>query len=842
MGIGLGNNLGLGIAYSLKDMFTQNAVKISHAMNGLEKKTDDLAAKIEKTQQRMYGGMKMMAAGGAVVAAFVPAISASMEFGRAMGEVSTLVDSNTVSMDTLGNSLLNLSTKYGQMPVEQTKALYNVISTGYTEIADANRILEASNKAAIAGVTDVNTAFEASVAIMKPYGMGVEQINSAYDKLFQTVNLGITKMPELSASMSQVTPIAQAVGISIDELLASISSMTVTTKASTSEVATQMSALSSGILEGAGKQALIKKKYGLEIDMSSVALKNKGLLNFLGDITKQLNTLDATTRDMALSDIFGRREAILAYMTLTGAGAKAFSEHLDKIKNSAGATEAAFQKMSETVGFQFDRMKASAMAMLIRIGQAVEPLVASILSVFTRLTSAISTFMQSFPFLTSFIGQTVLAFGGIIMAGGLLLTGLASLVIMAPMVSAGLLSMGITAEVATGGLIAMGTAAQASLAPIWAALSPILAMLWSIMWPILAITAGIILLKVAWDRNFFGMRTSVLRVIEPVKLAISTIYTAWKSLKNGIVQIDDETANKLKASGMFGFVKNTLMFLYRAKNLVSGFFYGIKNAFVPVFTELKISLKSLWGSLKPLWDGIIKIVEVLTGSSLAGSPKTFHNIGQAAGKLLTLILNPLIMSLKAIASLIRWVSYAVDFLSGSIEEFFYIFVEGFRLGVGGTIDWVQEKFENMFTWVFNKIDWVSKKLDGILGWLLGDSEKNLNLNVSKGMQKIGQGVGLQRALSSMSSPGFIPAYSSPGNPMAYINQNRQVSPMLPTAVVAQKELIWETTRQTTNNTIEREKAGKSVQPQSQTIKLEVDGRTLAQVVNDTNKREAVRRL
>ena len=56
--------------------------------------------------------------------------------------------------------------------------------------------------------------------------MSAEEAGTVSDQLFTTVRLGKTTFGELGASIAQVAPIAAAYGISIDQVLGAVASLT----------------------------------------------------------------------------------------------------------------------------------------------------------------------------------------------------------------------------------------------------------------------------------------------------------------------------------------------------------------------------------------------------------------------------------------------------------------------------------------------------------------------------------------------------------------------------------------------------------------------------------------
>ena len=163
----------------------------------------------------------------------VEAASAVWELGTAfedgLAKVSTLVDTASVDMDQLGDSLLDLSAKYGLEASNLAESAYNAISSNNAlgkDTEDLMKVLESSAKLAKAGFTDVDTAASATLKTLNAYGLGVESVDMVQKVLIQTQNTGITTVGELGAVLAQVTPSAAAAGIGFDQVGAAIATMT----------------------------------------------------------------------------------------------------------------------------------------------------------------------------------------------------------------------------------------------------------------------------------------------------------------------------------------------------------------------------------------------------------------------------------------------------------------------------------------------------------------------------------------------------------------------------------------------------------------------------------------
>ncbi|MDT0496529.1 phage tail tape measure protein [Algiphilus sp. W345] len=275
--------------------------------------------------------------GAGLIAGLKASVSASTDFGGKIAEVSTLLD-DTSGLDALTAKTRDLAREFGNAPTEQAQALYNIISAGASDSADAMRLLTDANKLALGGVTDVNTAADGLTSILNAYGMEAGQSTRISDGLFAAMRAGKTTIGELSSSLGQVTPIAAQAGVSFEEVAAATATLT-KGGVSTSQAVTQLRGIISSVLKPTSEAAKQAEELGLQFDVQ--ALKAQGLSGFLQAVADKTG---GNTEQMAI--LFSQVEALGGALSLTGTQANDFGAVLDSVENSAGETDKAVAKIA----------------------------------------------------------------------------------------------------------------------------------------------------------------------------------------------------------------------------------------------------------------------------------------------------------------------------------------------------------------------------------------------------------------------------------------------------------------------------------------------------------------
>ena len=135
------------------------------------------------------------------------------QFETGMAEVFTLLPGlSEQAMGDLELQALDAASSMGRLPEEVLPALYSALSAGIPS-GNVFEFLELANQTAIGGVTDLDTAVDGLTSVVNAYGPEAITATEASDLMFTAMRLGKTTIGELSANMSNVTPIAASLGL-----------------------------------------------------------------------------------------------------------------------------------------------------------------------------------------------------------------------------------------------------------------------------------------------------------------------------------------------------------------------------------------------------------------------------------------------------------------------------------------------------------------------------------------------------------------------------------------------------------------------------------------------------
>lgn len=336
-------------------------------------------------------GMAVAAAAmtAAVIKFSVEALQAFAEFEKGMNEVYTLLPGiSKRQMGQLEADVLSLSREMGVLTTDMVPALYQAVSAGVPKdnVIDFMRV---ASKAAIAGVTTLETAVDGLTSVMNAYGKENMSVEKAADIFFTTIRLGKTNFEQLAASLYNVTPVAAAVGVSFADVGAAIAALTaqgVPTAQATTQIRSALLSLTAPSKKARG----IAQMLGLDFEKLAEIMAQPGGLKTAMELV-----IKATGGQMdKLKGLMGRIEGVNGLVALSKNEFQSFGDAIIAQGNSLGAYEEAFKTMNQGLSREWDLFKAGLKATMIEAGAALAPIAQE----FVPLVKILVKAFQDVPF------------------------------------------------------------------------------------------------------------------------------------------------------------------------------------------------------------------------------------------------------------------------------------------------------------------------------------------------------------------------------------------------------------------------------------------------------------
>jgi len=344
--------------------FTSGMQNAERSVDGFQGKASGLTSFLKTS---VVAGIA--AVGVALAGVAVKGVKDFVGFEQQMNEVFTLLpDISEKAMSDMTEQVKDFSKEFGTLPNEVVPALYQSISAGVPE-DNVFSFLETAQKAAVGGVTELETAVDGISSVINAYGTDVLDATQASDLMFTAVKLGKTDFAQLSQSLYNVIPTASSLGVEFGDVTAALAAMTAQ-GTPTSVATTQL------------RQLFVElSKEGGKASQTFQELSGKSFKDFIDEGNNVQDALQLMEQysiqsNLGINDLFGSVEAGNSALALTGKGTDVFANNLVEMAESAGATDRAYETMERGIGRSFNKIKANLATMVLDVGGKLAPTVA----------------------------------------------------------------------------------------------------------------------------------------------------------------------------------------------------------------------------------------------------------------------------------------------------------------------------------------------------------------------------------------------------------------------------------------------------------------------------------
>lgn len=281
----------------------------------------------------------------------------SRSFGAAMNAANTMAGKNGEDFAKLKDQVAGLAKAVPVAREELANGLYQVISNSVPE-DNWITFLQKSARASVGGIADLGETVKVTSTVIKNYGLSWDAAGDIQDKIQLTAKNGVTSFEQLAQALPRVTGNAATLGVSIDELMATFSTLT-GVSGNTAEVSTQLAAVFTALVKPSSEAGKMAEQMGISFNAASIKAAG-GLQNFLADLdknVKQYAQKSGMLEQEIYGKLFGSAESLRAIGPLTGQLADKFNENISSMKDSAGTIDEAFSTMSNSGAASFQMMK-----------------------------------------------------------------------------------------------------------------------------------------------------------------------------------------------------------------------------------------------------------------------------------------------------------------------------------------------------------------------------------------------------------------------------------------------------------------------------------------------------
>jgi TP901 family phage tail tape measure protein len=586
--------------------------------------------------------MPLGLAAAAVIGIGVAAVNAQSQYESAMSVVQALTGQTAQTMVYLNAQVLQTAQQLGTAPTALAQGLYFILSAGVHSASQAMAELKVVTMASAASFVDAQSDAIALTKTMNAYGAGANQAMYYQDILLQGVTQGESTMQEFGRAMALTAASASRAGYGVNQTAAALATLT--------------------LVFGTGRRAgndlsFLMRDLGITTDKVAKSAQSMGLsfdeAKFKTmDLYHQLQYLQTITKgnQAELLKLTGGQTGWLAYSILMTKGGKNFQYILEKMKEASGKLQSAWLIHTQTIGYQFDKLKTNITLALTKIGAAIEPVAIAIMKKLDPALTAISTWASSHGRLVVAIfvtlGAALLAAFGAVIGMMVATMGTIGVVVLAIVGGAILISAAAGFIISNwkkltealqpvmallrliGGFLApLGQALRAQLAPVLAQLGqtiktsllpawknfqlvlvelkPLLIAIAVVVGVVLVVAIALIIgILLGVIKAFGAFLTAVIKVMGGIVLAISGAWELISSIIGGILAILGDMIH-----GNWSHIGADATTMWN----------GIKTGVVSI-------VKGLWQAISGIFQGAIGIVWGLVSGLVSGVIGFFQHL------------------------------------------------------------------------------------------------------------------------------------------------------------------------------------------------------------------------
>jgi TP901 family phage tail tape measure protein len=339
---------------------------------------DRVTGPIDKMSQRLekFGSKARQVGGNITTGLSVPLAGAgiasgklSVDFQDKFTKMAGLVGVSREQLALWRDELLRLGPAVGKGPGELADAMYFITGAGF-EGAKAMEILDASARAAAAGLGTTTSVADAATSAIGAYGQANLSAEQSVAILVAAVREGKAEADAFAPVIGRVTSIASSMGVSFDQVAASIAFAT-RMGSDASEGATQLRAILLGLARPTARANEVFKYFGLSAAGLRQELREKGLLSVLQTLKQRFGDNEA-----AFAAAFESSEALTGILAAVGQNGAVAEDVFRSLAQTTGKDLAdAFEAAAGDPGFKLKQSLARLEAAGIRLGNVILPIV-----------------------------------------------------------------------------------------------------------------------------------------------------------------------------------------------------------------------------------------------------------------------------------------------------------------------------------------------------------------------------------------------------------------------------------------------------------------------------------
>lgn len=306
-----------------------------------------------------------VALGGAGIGTSIKTFS---EFEQGLSNVKAVTEATDQQMRELGNTAKSLgaSTAWSAVNVTQAEELLGQAGFSVNETMTA---LPGLLSLASAGGLDLAAATDIASGTLRAFNLNASESSHVADVLALSASATNSDVTDLGDTMKYVAPVAQALGISLEDTAAA-SGLLSNANIKGSQAGTVLRQTMARLASPTKEALKLMKQYG--INAFDAHGNMKPLNGVVDNLNKSLGNLTSQRRADIISTIFGT-ESMSGVLALMNQGGQSLSTLSQKLKEAKGSADKMAGTKLDNLAGQWEQLKGAAETLQINLGERLAP-------------------------------------------------------------------------------------------------------------------------------------------------------------------------------------------------------------------------------------------------------------------------------------------------------------------------------------------------------------------------------------------------------------------------------------------------------------------------------------
>lgn len=399
-------------------------VRIGADISGFQREMKNLQKSMQDTGKRLKDTGKTMTTRLTAPIAMMGGVMVKVtaDFESAMNRVRAMTGATGDEFAALEKQAMDLGATTVFSAKEAAEGMTYLAMAGF-EVDEIISAMPGMLDLAASAQMELGTAADITSNIMSGFTLEASEAARVADVLAKASSSSNTTVEQMGDAMSYAAPIANGLGLSVEEVAAAISFM--------SDAGIQGSragtALRSGLTRLMNPSGAVRdelNKLGVELFDSQGNMRS--LENIIGDLNNSMADYTSEQRNAALSTIFGQTAAS-GWLAVLDRGGDELGDFTSELMNSEGAASDMAEIMNSGLTGSFVRLKSATEGLIIQFGKILAPVVETVVKGITKLVDWFSNTSDTTKTVIATVAGLVAAVGPLLIVIGTLMTLLGGL-------------------------------------------------------------------------------------------------------------------------------------------------------------------------------------------------------------------------------------------------------------------------------------------------------------------------------------------------------------------------------------------------------------------------------